>query len=94
MNTSKFDDSFPAGCQDDSVPKSLVALVGMIMDGVNINKQETNDERQASFTLSQLLYYNSCVRRRPGSNNSHHSKDRKTPLPVYLGLMIHAYTQT
>ena len=27
-----FDGSFPRGCQEDAVPKSLIALVSMIMD--------------------------------------------------------------
>ena len=38
-----FDGSFPRGCQEDAVPKSRVALVSMIMDGLNIKKRETDD---------------------------------------------------
>ena len=38
-----FDDSFPRGCREDAVPKSLVALVSMIMDGLNIKKRDTDD---------------------------------------------------
>ena len=37
-----FDDSFPRGCREDAVPKSLVALVSMIMDGLNV-KRDTDD---------------------------------------------------
>ena len=59
-----FDGSFPRGCQEDAVPKSLVALVSMIMDGLNIKKRETGDVRQATLSLAQLLQYNSYVRRR------------------------------
>ena len=36
-----FDDSFPRGCLEDDVPKSLVALVSMIMDGHK--KRDTDD---------------------------------------------------
>ena len=35
-----FDGSFPRGCQEHAVPKALVALVSMIMDGLNIKKRE------------------------------------------------------
>ena len=38
-----FDGSFPRGCQEDAVPKSLVALVSMIMGGLNIKKIDTYD---------------------------------------------------
>ena len=88
-----FDGSFPRGCQEDAVPKSLVALVSMIMDGINIKKRETDDVKQATLSLAQLLQYNSCVRRRLGSTGSNHSKDRETPLPVYIGMMIHGHTR-
>ena len=38
-----FDGSFPRGCQEDAVPKSLVALVSMIRDRLNIKKRDTED---------------------------------------------------
>ena len=38
-----FDGSFPRGYQEDAVPKSLVALVSMIMGGLNIKKIDTYD---------------------------------------------------
>ena len=38
-----FDGSLPRGCQDDAVPKSLVALVSMIMGGLNIKKIDSDD---------------------------------------------------
>ena len=37
---TSFDGSFPVGCQEDAVPKSLVALISMIMDGPNIKKKD------------------------------------------------------
>ena len=58
-----FDGSFPRGCQEGAVPKSLVALVGMIMDGINLKKRETNYVKQATLSLGQVLQYNSRVRR-------------------------------
>ena len=162
-----FDGSFPPGCQEHAVPKALVALVSMIMDGLNIKKRDTDDIRQATLCLAQLLQYNrpysrcqslkpslvflnrasygrrrnndvtsqerevtmmlrhnlrtdaqicgksatqaslfvrhgrgvnrvySYIRRRLGSTGSHHSfsKHRKTPLPVYIGMMVRGHTR-
>ena len=76
-----FDGSFPRGCQEDAVPNSLVALVSMIMYGLNIKKRDTDGARQATRSLAQLLQYNSYVRRRQG---------RET---VYIGMMIHGHTR-
>ena len=56
-----FDGSFPRGCQEDAVGKSLVALVSMIMYGHNIKKRYTDDVIQATLSLTQLLQYNSYV---------------------------------
>ena len=43
-----FDGSIPRCCQEDAVPKSLVALVSTIMD---IKKRDTDDVRQAILVL-------------------------------------------
>jgi hypothetical protein len=88
-----FDGSFSKGCQEQAVPKSLVALVAMIMDGPNIMNKVTEKVRQATLSMAQLLQYNSYVKRRPSSTGTHHNKNRETPLPIYLGMMIHANTR-
>jgi hypothetical protein len=66
---TRFDGSFTMGCQEDAVPKSLVALISMIMDGPNITEKDTNEVRQATLSLAQLLEYNSYVRRRQESTS-------------------------
>ncbi|GFO27757.1 hypothetical protein PoB_005426200 [Plakobranchus ocellatus] len=81
--------SFPQGCQEEAVPKSLVALDSMILDGPNITRREGGDSRQATLNIAQLLQYNSSAKRRSKSASFHHRKSRETPLPVYLGMMIH-----
>ena len=88
-----FDGSFDKRCQEDSVSKSLLALLGMIMDGTNIKTKQSDTVRQSSLSLAQLLQYNSYVRRRETSVHTPHSKTRETPLPVYIGLMIHGHTR-
>jgi hypothetical protein len=90
---SAFDGSFANGCQEESVPKSLIALVGMIIDGPNIKNKETDEVRQATLSMAQLLQYNSCTKRRTGSTKTRHNRNRETPLPLYLGMMIHAHTR-
>ena len=90
---SAFDGSFAKGCQEHSVPKSLIALVRMIMDIPNIKNKETEKaRRQATLSMAQLLQYNSYTKRRTGSTGTHHNKNRETPMPLYLGMMIHAHT--
>ena len=59
-----FDGSFPEGSQEDDVPKSLVALIGMVMDGPNIKNKYVDEVRPATLSIAQLLEYNSSVRRR------------------------------
>ncbi|GFO25219.1 tyrosine-protein kinase receptor tie-1 [Plakobranchus ocellatus] len=81
--------SFPQGSQEEAVPKSLVALVSMILDGPNITRREGDDSRQATLSIAQLLQYNSSAKRRSKSASFHHRKSRETLLPVYLGMMKH-----
>ena len=90
---AQFDGSFLSGCQEDSVPRNLVSLISMIMDGPNITKKETQEARQSALSIAQILKYNSCVRRRKGSTGTHHSKDRETPLSIYISMMIHGHTR-
>lgn len=90
---SAFDGSFASGCQEASVPKSLVALVSMIIEGTSITNKNTDENRQSTLSMAQLLQYNSCVKPRTGSSRTRHSRNRETPLPLYLGMMIHAHTR-
>lgn len=87
-----FTGSFDEDCQINSQPKSLLALVAMI-SGPNIKSQGTDGLSQAIISISQLLQYNSFVRQRAGSTGAHHIKVRETPLPIYVGLTIHARTR-
>ena len=89
-----FDGNFKTKCQEDSVPKSLVTLIGMLLGGPNILSQSDNIvETQVVLSISQLIRYNCTIRRRGTSANIYHSKNREPPLPIYLGLLIHAKTR-
>lgn len=93
MSSDKFNGSFSEGCQEASVPKVLLALVRMILDGPGI-ETKAKAPPQAALTIAQLLQYNCQIRRRQDSTaRIHHSMDRETPLPIYLGLETHVHTR-
>jgi hypothetical protein len=68
----------------------------MLISGSNIKDQSSNVHlSQPVLTIAQLVVHN-CVKRRRDCNktpSSFHSKDRETPLPVYVGLKVHALTR-
>ena len=91
---SDFEGKFTTNCQQQSVLQSLMSLVGMIMTGPNIEQQSSNaTDTQAMLTVSQLVRYNLIIRRRVGSSSQYHSVEREPPLPIYLGLLVHARTR-
>ena len=88
-----FNGSFDTQCQEKSIPVSLLALVAMILYGPNITKQYDYESMpQPALTISQLLMYN-CLHRKKTASTSRHSIEHETPLPVYLGMMIHTKTR-
>jgi len=87
---AKFTGSFNHDCQIKSVPYSLLALVDMIHNGPNI---KSNSISQATLSVAQLLQYNTSIRRRAESISMYHSRTHETPLPIYVGLLMHARTR-
>ena len=68
----------------------------MVLDSPRIKEGSIVDSSMnaAQLSISQLLMFNSTVRRREGmSGIARHSKQRETPLPVYLGMMLHTKTR-
>ncbi len=66
----------------------------MVLYGPNITTQSSSVcMPQPALTVSQLFMYNRLVRQREIATTSRpttrHSQDRETPLPIYLGIMIH-----
>ena len=93
--TQHFDGTFGPDCQHSSVPDSLLALVGMILDGSNITHQTTIDKAgtSAAGVISQLLMYNSVKHVRTGPTKLRHNTDKETPLLIYIGLALHSHTR-
>ena len=84
-----FNGSFIPGCQQESVPLSMLSLVSMILDGPSIKDQSTKEHPHvpACLTIAQLMAFNT-VKTRYSATQRHHI-DRETPLPIYLALKIH-----
>ena len=66
----------------------------MILEGTNINSESFYATNQASLSLTQLIKFNS-VKRKPRETTicPRHTLYQETPLPVYLGTMIHSKTR-
>eukprot|EP00112_Aurelia_sp_Birch-Aquarium-sp1_P010291 Seg2203.7 transcript_id=Seg2203.7/GoldUCD/mRNA.D3Y31 product="hypothetical protein" protein_id=Seg2203.7/GoldUCD/D3Y31 len=85
---SKFDGTSSKDAQKDSVPKILLTLISMILNGSDLTAKNEHDllsQNQACLSVSQMIVFNSFYRRRDLNNMvcDRHSKDREPPLPVY-----------
>lgn len=98
MEKMKYSGTFDENCQENSVPQSLRYIVEMMMcGGPSFQENEAQyceeEENQAALSVSQLIRFNSVIRRRKNSSAIFHSKERETPLPTYIGLLLHAETR-
>ena len=91
--SSTYNGKFDKQCQQDSIPVSLATLVAMILFQPNIESQSNPYEAQATLSISQLIKFNCSARRRKGKTAIHHNIDHESPLPLYLGLLLHAKTR-
>lgn len=95
-NVSLFNGSFPPQCQEHVIPKSLKALVDMVLQGPSIKDQSAKEgSDQAALTISQMFLFNAVKHSRHASTSGQvrHKADRETPLPLYIGLKLHAATR-
>ena len=70
------------------------SLVGMILVGSNIQTQTNNlFEIQAVLIVAQCIFYNSTFRHRKQAAGAYHNTMRETPLPIYVGLLLHGETR-
>eukprot|EP00112_Aurelia_sp_Birch-Aquarium-sp1_P002123 Seg1231.2 transcript_id=Seg1231.2/GoldUCD/mRNA.D3Y31 product="hypothetical protein" protein_id=Seg1231.2/GoldUCD/D3Y31 len=68
----------------------------MILVGPNIESQKASDSlERAALSIAQLMKYNSRGKGNQASCSArpYHSKERETPLPVYLGMKVHLKTR-
>ena len=87
---------FPEGCQEESVPLLLLALVSMILEGPNI-KEQMADTNSAAIASAQILKFKSGKHKRTRgttpSTSVRHNVAQETPFPIYRGMMLHAHTR-
>ncbi len=89
-----FTDPFDAQCQEEALPPLLLSLLAMVLYGPSLKTQSSSSSLpQPALTLSQLLMPNTLGRKWENSftsrHTTRHSQDRETPLPIYVGVMIH-----
>ena len=66
----------------------------MILEGKKINSESSYANNQVAISLAQLIKFNIVKRKRRETRICpRHTLSQKTPLPVYLGLMIHSTTR-
>ena len=73
----EFKGKFSEGCQEAFVPKSVQALLSMILRGPAGDHSNNPHFSQAMLTLGQLLIFNSTIRTRKDSSSSYHSQKRE-----------------
>ena len=93
-SNSLFNEHFDYSYQESSVPKSLLVLLRMILEGTKINSESSYVNYQAALSLAQLIKFNIVKRERSETRICpRHTLSQKIPLPVYLGLMTHSITR-
>eukprot|EP00112_Aurelia_sp_Birch-Aquarium-sp1_P011752 Seg2473.2 transcript_id=Seg2473.2/GoldUCD/mRNA.D3Y31 product="hypothetical protein" protein_id=Seg2473.2/GoldUCD/D3Y31 len=84
------------GCQEGSVPRSLVTLISTIIGGTDITDNVATAESKIALTISQLIKFNVVKHKRRKAkeiDSLRHTKELETPFPLYTGLLIHAQTR-
>ena len=91
----EFNGSFHTECQEQSLLTSLLSLVAMVLNRPNIKTQSSSSSvSQPALSISQFNLYNSYKHYKENAKGVvRHSQQRKTPLPVYLGIMLHTKTR-
>ena len=87
----QFTGQFPPGCQEKSLPSILQCLVSMILNGPNLI--ESNDS-QVCLTVGQTIVHNVKKRKPNSPTKVRHTLDREPPLPIYIGINIHALARS
>ena len=86
-------DGFPAECHKESVPSLLLALVNMILEGPSIQDQN-EATTSAALSIAQLLKFNGIKHKlKQATPTVRHSIGQETPVPIYIGLMLHAHSR-
>ena len=86
---NEFSYSFPAECQEKSVPIQLQTLCSLLIDG---SDPQVVGFSQASLSVAQLIMYQyrKTIPSKELSVNRRHCKERETPVAIYTGLKLYS----
>lgn len=91
---SEFNSDLSKDRQINSVPKSLLHLMCLIMGGNQNQEKVCNKSLQIAVNMTQMVKFNTIKgRRKADAHTSRHSKKNESPLPVYFGLPFHNKTR-
>jgi hypothetical protein len=86
-------DEFSIGNERNAVSTPIYTFINMILNESNLLlSHEHLEESNASLTICQLLQYN-IKRNSTTTKVATKRKSNETPLPLYIGLMIHSKTR-
>ena len=89
-----FDGDLSQQKQTASVPKELIHLVSLILEGTSQHQQVSGNTHATAVTLSQLIRFNAVkTKRKLGDSHVRHFKANEPPLPIKTGLVIHSQTR-
>ena len=89
-----FDGDLSQQKQTASVPKELIHLVSLILEGMSQHQQVSGNTHAIAVNLSQLIRFNAVkTKQKLGDSHFRHSKTNKPPLPIKTDLMIHSQTR-
>ena len=96
MEVPEFSGSFKMDDHDKSCPASLLVLLHLILHGPSSKAKPTSSmaRTRAVINISELITFNTMSSRSGTGQTSYHSRRREPPLPLYLGLVIHAKTRS
>ena len=70
----------------------LLTLVNMVLEGPTI-KNQMAETSPAALAIAHIVKFNSVKHKRePGTGFVRNSTSHETPVPLYVGLMLHAHT--
>jgi hypothetical protein len=93
MQVNPFNGTFQPGDQEDAVPRSLMALIKMILHGPSTVAEPVDSKLQAGINIAELVVFNAVKSGSGRGKSTYHCKSRETPLPLYLALFVHAKTR-
>ena len=85
---NSFAGNFDSSSQISSVPKILLLLIMLLIDGCTSKKPS-----QEALTISQMITYHAKIKRK-SYKNPRHRKFQETPVMIYTGLKIYFLTRS